>query len=84
MMSKSLHWEAAKRAFRLTAGNSDREKYVFFAILGLWVVGGAGILFGFVPLDTAAATKLWGFLTAAVTYFFGKISGKELERMEGE
>jgi hypothetical protein len=72
---------ALQRTFSLTPRNNDTEKYVLWVIVAVWAIGGLGLLYGVVPLHREEAKELWTFLSGVTVYLFGRVQGKEKERI---
>ena len=72
--------EELRRIFALTPGNSDREKYVFWAVLALWTLGGVGKMTGLFTPDP----ELWKALSGIILLQAGRLWGRESERLRLE
>lgn len=64
---------AATRLFRITRENSDREKYAFWVVLGLFALGGIGLMTNTYQPDPV----LWEALKGIVLVHGGRLWGKE-------
>ncbi len=72
--------------------NDHAEKYLFWVFGGatilLWFLGGLGILYNVVPLDTDASRNLWALLEkvagATAVYFLGRVHRGESEIVKSE
>lgn len=84
--SGRLHRElrACWHAFFKNDNNSNTEKWALRAAIVLWFLGGVGILFGLVPLDSTPARELWATLAGVMILLFGRLQGKESERLKDE
>lgn len=77
MKALPREWQAAKNVLSLTPGNSDKEKYVLWAGLSLWILGGFGKMTGMFAPDPI----LWHALNSIVLLHFGRVWGKESGRL---